>query len=232
MLEYRLLEPGVEGAQQGYDAFRRLVLGAVREADDVGEQHGDRLDAHLVQRLVGLGQAVDDPGREIAGEVGPLARRDRLPQDQTPGAPRPGSENAADDQEHDHVLGDDVEVDEAGIQMHRKHLFGCQVVLARQRAGLGADKADACPPGQSAGDAGPGDQRRGVAQRHDRDEHEEIDEGAVAQHHLRRPHIAEQEVVTDHREAQQDHVERDQGVVQPGSIAGAQPVLGDGADRE
>ena len=60
----------VELAQHRQHGLGRHRLGHAREADDVGEQHRHGLAPHRPERLVLLGQQVNDAGREITRQVG------------------------------------------------------------------------------------------------------------------------------------------------------------------
>ncbi len=87
-----------------HDLLRRHVLGQRGEADEVGEEHPHRLPAHAAQRLVALGQHVDDLGREVAGEVaarplglGPLGH-------EAARAPHEQGQAGTDQQEHDDLV--------------------------------------------------------------------------------------------------------------------------------
>ena len=221
MIEHSRFEPRVEFAQQGNDPLRRLVFGHAGKADDIGEQHRDRLSPHDAQRLVRLGQLVDDPRREIAGEIGALARRSGLANHQATRSPHTRSRNACDEQQDDHVLGPDVEVDEPRIEMLREELVGRHVgvmIERRDRARQAHDQVHAQAPRDRCADTRPNHELRRIAQRDDRDEDEEIHDRATAQHHLWWPDVAKQQVVAHHREGEQSEIGADHGVAPPDRI--------------
>ena len=62
--------PGMKPAQALHDLLGGKPLGQRREALDVGEEHGHLLPPVAAEWLVGTGKPLDDPGREVAREIG------------------------------------------------------------------------------------------------------------------------------------------------------------------
>ena len=99
-------------AQQIDDLARPMPLRPGREGDEIDEEHGAVLLAHLGKCRVAPRQAVDGGGREVAREVGALALQRRLPEDEAARAPDDQRQQRRDDEEDGHVLHPGVEVDE------------------------------------------------------------------------------------------------------------------------
>ena len=118
MAEHLLLEPRMHLAQQPDHLVRRVPLGPVGEADEIGEEDGDVLLAHLRERRVLARQPVDGRRREIAGEVAALALERGLPLDQLARARDDAGEQRSDNEEHHDVANEHVDVDEG---RHREH---------------------------------------------------------------------------------------------------------------
>src|SRR3546814_13331401 len=64
MLEDGTLDAPMEGTQPVDDLVRRRPLGHLGEADQIGEQHGDLLFAHLGERIVVAGELPADGARK------------------------------------------------------------------------------------------------------------------------------------------------------------------------
>ena len=178
-----LLHPAVVVAQQRHHALGRHLLGQRGEADEVREEHADRLPPHAAKRLVALGEDVHDLGREVPREVparalglGPLGHERTGPSDEQ-GQPD------ADDEEHDdlvlvlelrHVVGGEVD------SQARAHVRPGRV---RDGPGRVEDGEEAEGPGAGAAQRGPQEEPRPERERHLHEQHEEVEERGEAQGH-------------------------------------------------
>ena len=130
-------------AQEPDRLVRRVPLRPAREADEVGEEDGGVLLAHLRQRLILAGEAIDGRRREVAREVAALAFERRLPLDQPARARDDERKQRRDDQVDHDVLDRPIQSTKVRQRLPRHDGVGGLALPGRVRIVFGQE----CDPG-------------------------------------------------------------------------------------